>query len=47
MIGFRLLAKIDARLLQATGRKQSVFGGLSVALVEDIKQLPPVLDRAI
>lgn len=47
MVGLRLLSRINHRLRQATGRLQEPFGGISVLLVGDILQLPPVKDAAL
>lgn len=47
MVGFRLLAQIDKRLRQATGRISEPFGGVSIILVGDILQLPPVGDKPL
>lgn len=46
MVGLRLFSHIEQRLRQATGFNRLTFGGISVILVGDILQLPPVLDRA-
>jgi hypothetical protein len=37
-----MLAKIDSRCGQPTGRKNVLFGGLSIFLIGDKGQLPPV-----
>lgn len=47
MVGYRLLGQIDQRLRQATGRLQEPFGGISVIIVGDILQLPPVRDKPL
>lgn len=47
MVGLRLLAHIDRRLRQATGHLMQPFGGVSVILVGDILQLPPVGDKPL
>lgn len=47
MVGLRLLGRIDSRLRQATGRHQDMFGGLSVIIIGDILQLPPVQDLPV
>jgi ATP-dependent DNA helicase PIF1 len=47
MVGLRLLGRIDRRLCQATGHLQEPFGGVSIFLVGDILQLPPVKDTAV
>lgn len=44
MVGLRLLARINNGFKEATGRRQEPFCGISVSLVSDILQLPPVLD---
>lgn len=44
MLGCRSFAMINARAKQATGKLKIAFGGLSVILVGDTKQLPPVKD---
>lgn len=43
MVSNDILGKIDCRLREATGNDQQLFGGLSVILVGDLAQLPPVL----
>ena len=42
MVGGKILHKIDRRLRQAMGRAQELFGGMSIILAGDYKQLPPV-----
>ena len=46
LIGCSLLKKIDIRLRQAKINPQASFGGLFFVLLGDIKQLPPIKDRA-
>lgn len=46
-VGQSLLGWIDSRCRQATGKAGEVFGGLSVILVGDIAQLPPVGDKPL
>jgi len=46
-VGQSLLGWIDSRCRQATGKAGKVFGGLSVILVGDIAQLPPVGDKPL
>ena len=48
MVGAAMLGYIDSRLRQARPQfKDCVFGNLSIILVGDPLQLPPVLDRAL
>ena len=47
MIGQRMLAWIDKRLRQASGQLSKPFGGLSIILIGDFGQLPPVCDRPL
>ncbi len=47
MIGHRMLAWVDKRLRQATGKLDQPMGGLSLILVGDLGQLPPVGDRPL
>ena len=47
MIGHRMLAWVDKRLRQATGKIDSPLGGISVILFGDFAQLPPVGDRPL
>ncbi|XP_043471644.1 ATP-dependent DNA helicase PIF1-like [Leptopilina heterotoma] len=46
MVGSCTLSRVDFRLRQIKGINES-FGGISVILVGDLYQLPPVMDRAI
>lgn len=46
MVGSTLLSYIDTRARQITGVDQN-FGGMSVLVVGDLHQLPPVLDKPI
>ena len=47
MLGQRILAWVDKRLRQATGKLNEPLGGISVMLLEDFAQLPPVGDKPI
>ena len=47
MLGQRTLAWIDKRCRQATGKLDTLFGGISMILVGDPAQLPPVADRPL
>ena len=48
MIGQRTLMRIDKHLRAARPHKQDqIYGGLSIILLGDFKQLPPVCDTAI
>ena len=46
-VGQSLLGWIDSRCRQATGRTDMTFGGISVILVGDKAQLPPVGDKPL
>ena len=46
-VGQSMFGWIDSRCRQATGAINKPFGGLSVILVGDIAQLPPVLDKPL
>ncbi|XP_011858135.1 PREDICTED: ATP-dependent DNA helicase PIF1-like [Vollenhovia emeryi] len=46
MVGSTMFTRIDTRLRQIMGRDRS-FGGVSVLMVGDLYQLPPVMDTAI
>ena len=47
LVGQGLLGWIDSRCRQATGLANQIFGGLSVIIVGDIAQLPPVDDKPL
>ena len=47
MLGQKTLAWIDKRLRQLTGRLDEPLGGMSVIMIGDFGQLPPVGDRAL
>ena len=46
-VGQSLLGWIDSHCRQATGRTDTTFDGISVILVSDIAQLPPVGDKPL
>ena len=46
MVGSTMFSRIDTRLRQIMGRNRS-FGGVSVLMVGDLYQLPPVVDTSI
>ena len=45
MIGHKMLSSLDNRLRAGTGKVDIPFGGMSVILMGDFGQLPPVGDR--
>ncbi|XP_068697264.1 ATP-dependent DNA helicase PIF1-like [Montipora foliosa] len=45
MLGQTLLGWIDKRCRQATGQQDEVFGNVSIILIGDPAQLPPVADK--
>ena len=45
MIGHKILSWLDNRLRAGTGRQNIPFGGMSIILMGDFGQLPPVGDR--
>ena len=47
MLGQRTLAWVDKRLRQATGKVSEPLGGISIILLGDFAQLPPVGDKPI
>ena len=47
MLGQRTLAWVDKRLRQATGKLHEPLGGISVIILGDFAQLPPVGDRPV
>ncbi len=47
MLGQTMLGWIDRRCRQATGISDELFGGLSLILLGDPGQLPPVADKAL
>ncbi|XP_066914898.1 ATP-dependent DNA helicase PIF1-like [Clytia hemisphaerica] len=47
VVGQRLLGWIDSRCRQATGKLETLFGGISIILVGDVAQLPPVMDDVL
>ena len=47
VIGQKLFGWIDRRCKQATGCQNIPFGGISIILVGDIGQLPPVTDKVV
>jgi hypothetical protein len=47
MLGQTTIGWIDRRCRQATGLKDSLFGGKSIILIGDPAQLPPVADKPL
>lgn len=47
MLGQRTFAWVDKRLRQATGKLHEPLGGISVILLGDFAQLPPIGDKPI
>ena len=47
MLGQRALGWIDRRCREATGKGSVLFGGISIILVGDPAQLPPVADKPL
>ena len=47
MLGETLLGWIDKRCRQATGQQDEVFGNVSIIVIGDPAQLPPVADRPL
>jgi hypothetical protein len=47
MVGCKLLKRIDSRLRQAKCKPHELFGGISILLCGDFKQLPPVADTCL
>ena len=47
MLGQRTLAWVDKRIQQATGKLYKPLGGISLMLLGDFAQLPPVGDKPI
>ena len=47
MLGQRTMAWIDRRCREATGKVNHFFGGISIVLVGDPAQLPPVADKPL
>lgn len=46
MVGSGILSRVNTRLIQITGVNQP-FGGISVLVVGDLRQLPPVMDKYV
>ena len=47
MLGQNALQYIDKHLRQATAHYDEPFGGISIILIGDFAQLPPVGDRTL
>lgn len=47
MLGQMTFAWIDKRLRQATGKRDELLGGISVMMLGDFRQLPPVGDKPL
>jgi ATP-dependent DNA helicase PIF1 len=47
MVGCKMFHQIDQRLREASNVKDKIFGGFSVIIVGDTKQLPPVFDKRV
>ena len=47
VIGQKLFAWINRRCKQATGKADFASGGLSIILVGDVAQLPPIGDKVL
>ena len=47
MLGRNMMARVDKGLRQATTHLDTPFGGISVILIGDFAQLPPVGDRPL
>jgi ATP-dependent exoDNAse (exonuclease V) alpha subunit len=47
MVGCKMFYQIDQRLREASNIKDKIFGGFSVIIVGDTKQLPPVFDKRV
>lgn len=47
LVGQSLFGWIDSRCRQATGKENKPFGGISIIIVGDIAQLPPVGDKPL
>ena len=47
LVGCSLLSKIDIRCREGKGVNDLPFGGMFFILLGDLKQLPPVMDRAL